>query len=209
MQIKRLYDNGFSSILVAKGKMIITVNGKNQYSPLAIKIMEGFQVELGRHIKDIIEAVKHTRLPLIIKRIPVTSDTRAGYQLIRMHTGNVDDKVVANISTVNDIITSVSFNRTLIKDNNYRKYNRLSVLHQLAISDKNCGLTLGESKQYRIEQVKHVLKDMLIPGASNVNVIEDDNQIIFNVGVLGRIVKFVFIHNKEAGLYELVSISLT
>ena len=208
MQSKKLFDNGTSYIAITKGKMLVINSNNTGYSPLAIRITEGFQVELGRDIRQVIEAMKFTRLPIIIKKIPIISDTMGSYQIIRMHTGKVDDKIIANISTINNIVKSISFNRALITDSDYRRYNQLSVLHQLSISDKKSNVNDSVNRAYRIEQVKNALRSIIIPGAKNVSVIEDDNQIIFNILVNKNTIKLVFIHNSDKKSYDLVSISL-
>jgi hypothetical protein len=204
MQTKLLYKNGKSCIAIRNGKLYVISTEYKDFSPRAFTIMNGFQVELGRNINDFIEALKETRLPVLLKQVTQVGNN-AYYQIIRMHTGNVEDKLVATILCKNDIITTISFNRDLIRDNQYRKYNSISVLHQLSMpydfSDSGC-FTRGS-------QLRETLKSVISTANPIINVVENNNQLSALVTEDDLRFCFKFIINKNGkDMYELVSISL-
>ena len=120
MPNKILYKTPYSCIAIKDDKMYVVSTKYKDYSPRAITIMPGFQIELGRNINEIEEALRLTRVPVILKTLIDTGEIQQ-IQVIRMHTGIVDDKLVAMLVCKHNIIQSVSFNRDLIKDGEYRR----------------------------------------------------------------------------------------
>lgn len=200
---KIMFKNDYSCIVIRDDKMYILSNKYRDYSFRAFTIASGFQIELGRPLSDIESALRETRLPIVLKEL-TTNGEATYYQIIRMHTGKVDDKIIANMMCKNGIITMISFNRALIKDKEYRRYNSLSVLHQLSIP-----FNLEESDSpNRGEQVRKTLKTV-IPMLSNIKVTENGNQLMAITTEEGLTLKFLFISNKQNNnRYELTSISL-
>lgn len=205
MATKIMFRTKYSCITIKDGKMYTLSNKYKDYSPRAITIISGFQIELGRNINDIETALKETRLPIILKTVTDINDIKH-IQIIRMHTGRVDDKIVAIMSCKNNIITSVSFNKDLIKDAAYRKYNSLSVYHQLSMP-----YSLSDSGyKFRRDQVLSVIQK-IIPSIeyNEVEVVEKGKQLIVNINDEDVSMKMLFISNKNNNdRYELMSISL-
>ena len=114
MQNKIMFKNEDSCIAIKDDKMYILSTRYKDISSRALTVMSGFQIELGRDINDIITALKETRVPVIIKEV-ISNGDKSHYQIIRMHTGKVDDKLVATLLCNNGIIHSISFNRALIE----------------------------------------------------------------------------------------------
>lgn len=204
MEKKLMLKTKESCILIKDGKMYIISTKYKDYSCRAITIMNGFQIEMGRNINDIKQALKETRLPIIIKEV-INMETIQHYQIIRMHTGNVDDKVIATVVCNNYIISSVSFNRNLIQDREYRKYNQISVLHQLSIpydlSEANC-LSRGE-------QVRNILNTAMHTRSSiKVKEETEKNNLSAIIDAEGIKMKLLFILNDKSKRYDLTSISL-
>ena len=203
--IKVISKNKKSYILIKNGKMYILSTNRKDYSSCAIPIIPGFQIELGRNIKEIEEAIKFTRLPVIIKEL-VERGSIKQLQIIRMQTGKVNDKVVASIVCNKDIITSISFNRALINDNEYRKYNGLTVLHQISIPFELC----DSNATSRRDQVNNLLSNILPHmGLTDISVAEDKSKLCaIAKNKDGDMLKFTFIFNKNTSRFEFTSISL-
>lgn len=203
MDKKIMFKNNSSCIVIKDGKMYIASTKYKDYSCRAITIMNGFQIEIGRNINEIKQALRETRLPIIIREV-INVKSVKHYQIIRMHTGNVDDKVIATVVCNNDIISIVSFNRDLIRDKDYRRYNQISVLHQLSIP-----FDLSETGNIsRSEQLKAILSvAMHIRG--NIKVIEQSDSLsaIIDSGEEEKF-KILFILNSKTNRYDMTSLSL-
>lgn len=204
MADKILFKSTDSAMIVKDGKLYIVKTEGKGYSPLAISIMPGFQIELGRTIKELNQALSFTRIPVVIK-ISQQSPKVRFYQIIRMKTGIVDDKIVATIAVDNntDKIISITFNRELINDKNYRKHNNLSVFHQLALpyNLNGCGS--------RSEQVKLYIKTILPLYEKDIQVKENDKIINATIKVSDKDnIIIAFIHNRNKGKFELTTITL-
>lgn len=203
MAVTKLLKSAYSYIAIKDDKMYIMSNHCKDISPRAFQIAPGFQIEIGRQIDDIEKALKQTRLPFILKEVTSHGDI-SHYQIIRMHTGKVDDKIIATIVCLDGAISSISFNRALIKDNEYRRYNQLSILHQLSLpydyKESSCN-----SRQEQV--IKAITTIMSI--TNPIEVIEETNSISAITLEDELKLKFKFILNKNNNnRYELISIAL-
>ena len=203
MSNKIMFRNDDSCIAIKDDKLYILSNHYKDISCRSITVMSGFQIELGRDINDIIQALKETRVPVFIKEV-ANNSILTYYQVIRLHTGKVDDKVVADITCKNNKIISIAFNRKLISDSDYRRYNQLSVVHQLSIP---YDLYVSDCTT-RWEQVRKILKSA-INVVNPIEVKEKDLQLVAIVNEDNLKQKYTFISNKNNNnRYELISISL-
>jgi hypothetical protein len=207
MQTKMLSKNDKSCIAIKNGKVYVISTEFKDFSPRAITIINGFQIELGRSIEDFQDALcdEEVRIPIIINCV-LNAGINSQYAIMRMKTGNVPDKSIALVLCKNRIITSVSFNRDLITDREYRKYNQLSALHQLSIP-----YDFSQGGFYnRTHQVTETLKAVITSNIGVVNVNEDENKMIVGVpmGMEKTVSYFRFIRSKNRAKFELMSISL-
>lgn len=199
MENKYLFRNENSCIAIRNDKLYVLSTKQKDYSPRAVQITPGFQMELGRHIDDFKQALKETRLPIVIK-VLMEKGTKATYQIVRMHTGNVDDKVVANIQCDGGIIKIIAFNRALITDGNYRKYNQLSAYNQLAIP---CNLSVSGCTS-RSEQVRKTMSAITM--IDTVEVKEDGKRLVAKIEADNQILYFNFICSGESYILSNISI---
>lgn len=207
MSSKVMFKNENSCIVIKEDKLYVMSTRYKDLSVRAFTILNGFQIELGRSIKDFEAALREARLPIMIKMLQETSNNNIKityYQIIRMHTGKVDDKIIATIVCKNDIITVLSFNRGLIKDGEYRRYNQLSVLHQISLP-----YDLSESSSSnRNEQVVKTLKTVM-PITNSIVVNEKEDSLVAITKEDNLKLKFTFISNaKNNKRFELISIAL-
>lgn len=124
-----------SAILVNEKSMFIARKGTKgwQYgvNPLGVvTILPGVQIELGRTMTELIQCLKEVRKPIGLHKI-ADIGSQANWNIIRIPTGKVPEAVVCKITTIQDIIVSVSFNKSLVKNAEYRRYQPLSAMHQL------------------------------------------------------------------------------
>ena len=96
MQSKIMYKTKESCLCLYNDKIYVRTTDNSDFSFRALTVTPGFQLELGRQISDYIGAMKYSRLPLFFKHV-VDRDDTSYYLLVRMKTGRVDDKVIANI----------------------------------------------------------------------------------------------------------------
>lgn len=204
MPNKIMFKTNNSCLLIHNDNIYVRTVDNSDFSSRALTVIPGFQLELGRDINDYKEAMKFSRVPLFFKLVTsrtVNGDNFDYYLLVRMKTGRVEDKVVANIICKSGILTSISFNRKLIRDGDYRRYNQLSVLHQLIVpKDLN-----GTSN--RTEQLKKILGGVIFC-TDGINVIEKNSNLIAITKVGGLSLKYTFIKDVNNSNYVLVSISL-
>lgn len=126
-----------------KSKIIVTdksvrvspkVKSNAYITPNIVTLTPGIQAELGRSLKEFIECVQHTDKPLLFTLI--SGKRRDGvriYNLNRMETGKVKEAYICSIVSIDDIMISFQFNQELAYDENYRRYEKLSILHQLTL----------------------------------------------------------------------------
>lgn len=198
---KKMFKTDKSCIVIKNSRLYVVSTEHKDYSPRAVQIVDGFQIELGRSIEDFKEAIKYTRLPLMIKLL-IDKNTMQQYQVIRMHTGQVEDKVIATLLCQHSIIKAVQFNNELVRDMEYRKYNKISIYHQLMIPRELNGASS------RSEQVRGIMS--MVTRGTQVKVEEMQGiQIIVYCDLDGQALKFLFITNKESGgNFTLASITL-
>lgn len=118
-----------SSLVIHNGRIYI----RDRESKVnVVTVTPGFQISFGYNIEIIIQALKLTRLPIMVKLITDMNGVQQ-YQIVRMHTGKVDDKVIATVACAGNCIKAVSFNKALLHDDEYKRYNRLSLIHQVSL----------------------------------------------------------------------------
>lgn len=198
---KILFKTEDSCIVINNSKLYVVSNTYKDYSPRAIQVIDGLQLELGRSMEDFKQALRYTRLPIMIKLL-IEKHSMKQYQIVRMHTGAVDDKVVVTVLCQNDIIKTIAFNRDLVRDNQYRKFNKLSIYHQLVIPyecEGNCS---------RSEQVKGIVSTIVKGSSIKVEEVEG-KQITVLSEADRQTMKFSFISGKNGNKnYALMSVTL-
>lgn len=199
----KLFKNDRSYIHIVEGRMYIwstSSNGNGQLSIAAITVLPGFQIELGRSIQEIIEALRHTRLPVVLE-LSINIGSIKQYTVIRTATGKVESRSIATLNCENDIITAISFNRSLLADTKFRNIVRLSLLHQLALpSESN-----GDRKQQVIDSIRAARMKVPTKGIE----VTESNCMIYAVVDDEVKLKYTFIaNNNREGIYELSGISL-
>lgn len=199
MENKYLFKNSNSCIAIRDERLYVLSTRHKDYSPRAVQIIPGFQMELGRNIEDFKQALKQTRLPIIIKLL-VERGTVQTHQIIRMHTGNVDDKVVANIQCENGVIKIIAFNRALMNDSNYRRYNQLSAYSQLSLP---CNLSISGCTS-RSEQVRKTISAITM--VEDVEVKENGKKLTAKIKADEQNMYFNFICAGEYYILSNISI---
>ena len=119
-----------SSVIIGSNAIRINTD-ENRINPLGVvTIMPKVQLELGMEIKQFIECLRMTRIPLMLQRATRNRKSEQ-WQIIRIPTGNVPEAIVCTLNITEGIIDKVSFNQDLLYNKEYRKYQRLSAIHQL------------------------------------------------------------------------------
>lgn len=207
MKKQILYDNGYSHILIDSSTIQVLRNSDNMFSPKSIKIWSSMQIELGRPIEEFKECLVKTRVPIMIKEVALPIKGMLGYQLIRMHTGKVQDKVLANILEKENKITKVTFNRELASDMEFRKYSQVPVVNQFRLK----ALNISNSKELELHFAKQLdlIIDTLFRGTAVFTKAEyTSGEIVIHVDANGQEQKISFIYSSKSSCYELVSISI-
>lgn len=205
MHKKKMFSNGETFLLVDDDRVLVcNEEGTSRLSCRAITIFNGFKIELGRNITNFKSALAETRLPIIIKEValPVKSNTKI-YEIIRLKTGIVDDKVIATVKEKDSKIVSIDFNYNLKYDMNYRKYNSIAICNQLSVSVKD---TDSDDKVIRTMStiLKHLYKDKAYLVQCNINT----NDIVLDADVEGQRQQVMFVFSSEDNRYSLASITL-
>lgn len=207
MKKVNLYDNGYSYILVDKNSIQILKKSNNAFSPRSVKVWGTMQIELGRPVKELKDCLAQSRVPLLIKEVSLPLHGMLGYQLIRMHTGKVDDKVLANILEKDEKIIKLTFNRELINDMEFRKYSQLPAVNQFRLK----ALNLDDSKELEAnfsKQLDTIIQTLFRGSARFIKADYTPGEINIIVDADGQKQKIAFLFSKKSGFYELVSISI-
>lgn len=187
-----------SSIHVSDKGLKIDMSNKSLNPLGVITIIPGIQIELGRNIEEFIQCLKLIRQPLAIHKI-ADNKGQATWRILRLATGKVHEVIICTISTIKNVIASVSFNQELAYDLKYRKYQRLSAMHQL---------TAGRAGTIGLLS-KAVIGISAITGeeASNFGIISNDKTIVVKSTLkkLENQYKFTFVCDKK-GYFNLLSV---
>lgn len=131
-EYRELFKTDTSSIVLNDRSLTVRRYGaKLGKSPVGIvSILPGVQLELGRTITEFITCLREVRKPIGFHKIASTREESI-WDVIRISTGCAPEAIVCRITTVNDIMVSVWFNKSLVTNTNYTKYQPLSGMHQL------------------------------------------------------------------------------
>jgi hypothetical protein len=207
MQKTILFKNETSYILVSDTTILVKDSTSNWYSPLAVMVYNSVYVEFNRPMTDFKEAISKTRLPLLVKDMQLPVSNMRLYQLVRMQTGNVDDKVIVEITEKDNKITGITFNKKLKNDPKYRKYNSLPAGNQISIpviesgNDKIMGLKFQSQLTYIVKALFKCEVDFV-----RANYMTNNVDVVVNAE--GVEIKISLLLNKKAGVFELDTISL-
>lgn len=207
MKKLNLYDNGYSYILVDKSSIQVLRKSDNTFSPRSVKVWGTMQIELGRPVKEFKDCLVQSRVPLIIKEVSLPIHGMLGYQLIRMNTGKVADRVLANILEKDGNIVKLTFNRKLIDDIEFRKYSQLPAVNQFRLK----ALNLDDSKALEAnfsKQLYTIIQTLFRGSAIFIKADYTPGEINILVDADGQKQKVTFLFSKKTGYYELVSISI-
>lgn len=207
MQSEILFKNEYSYIQIDDDTLQVITNDTNNISARSVSVYDGVQLEIGRAMSDFKEALCKTRIPLIIREVPIPVQNIKGYQIIRMHTGKVDDKVIVNVTEKNNKINKISFNKELKNDVNYRRYNSLSAGNQLTLPAINTNNTIELSLVFQ-PQLMMVMSAMFKGNAIFVSANYTASEIDIIVNADEQTEKLSLLYNRKNNLYELSSISM-
>lgn len=207
MHDDRLFKTQFTYMSIDEKHILIKDNDTMDQSYRAITVYPGLQIEIGRQFNDYKEALSMTRLPLVFRKISIPSKNYFNYQLIRMGTGNVKDKVILNIIVKDNIIHAMTFNKELRNDMEYRKYNQLSITNQLSLN----ALDINSKTDMEVKfsaQVQNII-NILFKGFGEFKGAEYKlEQIKINILIDGINLVINFILNRKINTYELTSIEM-
>lgn len=207
MKRVKLYDNGYSHILIDNSTIQVLRNTDDMFSPRSIKVWSSMQIELGRPASEFKDCLAKTRVPLMIKEVSLPIKGVLGYQLIRMHTGKVQDKVLANILEKDNKIIKLTFNRELASDKEFRKYSQVPVVNQFKLK----ALNLENSKELEAhfaKQLDIIIETLFRGTASFIKAEYTPGEIIVHVDANGQEQKVSLIFSSKSSSYELVSVSI-
>ncbi len=185
-------ENGNSSILLTNRGIRIQVKDAkaNAVCPVGVvTIVPGVQVELGRGIKEFIRCLKSIRKPLAIQNI-ADSGVQKVWKIIRLETGNVPEVWICTIDTINEKIASVVFNQDIIYDKEYRRYQRLSCIHQLKAGKFGSANSLGTA----VSRVSRITGEPI--GSFRIRANRNIVTVYTNKRKLEHQVNYIFINDR-------------
>lgn len=145
---KVIGDNGYSKILVSDKSINVLVNGSNALYPVGIvSILPSIKIELGRDIDEFKMCLKMVRKPLGIQKVYGAGDYDTWY-ILRLHTGKVPEGRICTINTFKNKMAAISFNPKLVYNEEFRRYEELSVLHQLRVGKSGDNKILSKAISY-------------------------------------------------------------
>lgn len=212
MDSKVLFKHGDSCIVIKNDHLYIMSTKYKDISPKALTLFPGFQIEMNRDIKEIRKALTETRLPLIILKVR-SRENVVIYNIVRIATGAVDDKVLANVVCVDDKITKLVLNRELKRDMKFRKFNSLSIIYQLTLPYNLSDTPFYTRRDQAIDAVSKLAKACICENSSVTesgktlcveSTLDKDGTTGKSVG--NEYLKIIFLLNETGTCYELSSI---
>ena len=195
---KNMYDNGKTCISIRGGKIYTVDNETGRISDLTICIANGLHVEFGRDIRGYIEALKYTRLPYYFEKKVSYKDIEH-YTLSRFSTGPIKSNTLVNIACKNNIIRSISFNRDLNSDTEFKKYVNIPIMNQLSFKARE-----KESIEEYTKNIKNIMRIVLKHPTDDMEVSESMKEITVTIKKDSGSLNYIFINDgKRGNLYEL------
>lgn len=189
-----------SAILITDTSIkILKAAGGNILNPLGVvTLIPGVQLELGRQMDEFAKCLKMVRKPLALQKI-AENNGQCTWHVIRLGTGKVPEAKVCTINTIHGIIAAVSFNQSLVYNATYRKYQPLSVVHQLKVGKA------GSAGQ--LSRAVSVVAVITGQSASDFKITESNKSIIVYTAIkeLSSQYRFTFLKD-EKDYFNLLSI---
>ena len=198
----KYYNNGKSYMVVKDNSLLILNSKAMDIAVSAIKVCNGFYIELGRPVEQFENIIMKTRIPIMIERVNKMKNIET-YNVIRVETGNVDDVVLCSMVVRDGIIESIIRSLEFKKINNFEKYIQLGSLWKLSINKDN---DIELCKYKAINTIKTICR-----GATfNYKFTADYRTTRIIVKVNGDNVnqEYSFQLNESTRRYELLSIKL-
>lgn len=189
----------FSGISITDRSIEIVPNNREHLLGV-VSIMRGIQIELDRDIMQFLGCLRKIRRPIGIQEIARSGEV-ATYRLIRLETGDVGEKVVCTFSVVGGLIKVVSFNLALCTDENYKKHEGLSAIHQITAG--KCGDSHNLSKA--LSAVSFITKKRLDELRVKTN--SKKTTIYAYDSVVDKTYRYLFVKDK-VGYLHLASIAV-
>lgn len=101
-----------------------------------VSILPKIQIGLGENFKVFVKALTISRTPLALRKRIQRGPYRS-YEIVRLATGNIKDALICTIDTINDRVVGLAYNQAIIKDKEFRRYVKLSIMHQLVLCNKS------------------------------------------------------------------------
>lgn len=207
MKKEKVFDNGYSYILLSNDIIQVLRKEDDMFSPRSIKVWTTLQIELGRSVKEVRDCLAQSRVPILIKNVILPINDVKAYQIIKMHTGNIPEKILANIIEKDDRIIKITFNRELINDKQLRARHQLPAVYQLKLA----ALDLNNTKElelYFSKQINMILNTVFRGTAIFLKADYTPGEIIVYINADGQDEKITFLYVEKSNRYELASISI-
>ncbi len=191
-----------SNIIIKDNSILISRNLEKLDGDLTgvVHIMGGLSIEIGRHIQQFMNALAHTRLPIVLQK-RVDSGNFKTYQVIRLNTGAVPNINLGYIETFKGTITGFIYDTDIIINKKLRKYVKTSVLNMLAIKKEGRYLT-------KIERVLRLI--LKTDGIIKVKANEDSS--VVDMIVHSKVYKYPIVYRcvlgKTGDRYTFKSVTL-
>lgn len=102
-----LFDNGKTCLKLMNNKLFVIDSNKGDIDQFAIKVCDGFYIELGRSILEIQAVLANSTIPIVFERTAkVYGYTH--YNIVRMKTDDVNDLVLGTLICKDDIIEKIT-----------------------------------------------------------------------------------------------------
>lgn len=162
----RIYDNGLTYFKIINGNLYIMNSVTEDKDIFAIKICNGFYIELGRKLSEYKSILINMDLPIVFEK-KASIYGYVHYNIIRMATNNVDDLILGTLICKDGVICK------LICDNSYKDKQDFNTFDSIGI------LWSGGSFTYESNLVKEnklKAKEKIL-SLLNLNVFKSNNYI--------------------------------
>lgn len=200
--LKKYYVTKKSFITVKDNNLLVMNSKGSDLAPTAIKVSNGFYIELGRDISNFETVLNETRVPIMLERINKVNELEV-YRIVRVETGNVDDVILGSLVTRKGLIESIIRCSDFKKINNFERYTQLGSLWKLSVPKTE---NIDECKAKAMITVKTICRGTVFNHRFNVDY--KVNEIIVKVKGPELNQEYHFNLNETTRRYELLQIKL-
>lgn len=156
--------------LIVDGASIRAISTLSSFSPASPSskkyivgvayILPRVQIVLGDELQVFKEALNLSRLPIAIRKT-LSQGAYETWEIMHLPAGKIPEANIATLSVYSNIIVGVTYSNSVLQNREFRRFVKLSAMHQITICNKDDKGRAFKATQC-IEKLTGVPRDKLI-----------------------------------------------